>query len=121
MPTPSGHTEAIRASRVIGTNVYNSAGESIGEIEDIMLEKTSNDIMFAVIGFGGFLGMGEKYHAVPWSLLDYDQEQGGYVVPFTADQLRQAPAYDINELTENDGYKARDMSYQYYQVEPYWH
>ena len=64
MPTASGHTDAIRASRVIGTTVYNTAGDSIGEIEDVMLEKTANDIMFAVIGFGGFLGIGEKYHAI---------------------------------------------------------
>ena len=72
MPTASGHTDAIRASRVIGTTVYNTAGDSIGEIEDVILEKTANDIMFAVVGFGGFLGIGEKYHALPWSVLDYD-------------------------------------------------
>ena len=70
MPTPSGHTSAIRASKVKGTSVYNTAGESIGTVEDIVLNKTSNDIMFAVLGFGGFLGIGEKYHPVPWSLLD---------------------------------------------------
>ena len=89
MPTPSGHTDAIRASRVIGTTVYNTAGDNIGEIEDVILEKTANDIMFAVVGFGGFLGIGEKFHAVPWSVLDYDKERGGYVVPFTKEQLKQ--------------------------------
>ena len=121
MPTTSGHTDAIRASRVIGTTVYNTAGDNIGEIEDVMLEKTANDIMFAVIGFGGFLGIGEKFHAVPWSVLDYDPERGGYVVPFTKEQLKAAPAYDIDELTRDDGYGARDTSFKYYNVEPYWH
>jgi sporulation protein YlmC with PRC-barrel domain len=120
MPTTSGHTDAIRASRVIGTTVYNTAGDNIGEIKDIILEKTANDIMFAVIGFGGFLGIGEKYHAVPWSLLDYDPERGGYVVPFTKEQLKAAPAYDIDELTRDDGYGARDASFRYYKVDPYW-
>ena len=120
MPTTSGHTEAIRASRVIGTTVYNTAGDNIGEIKDVILEKTANDIMFAVVGFGGFLGIGEKYHAVPWSLLDYHPERGGYVVPFTKDQLKGAPAYDIDELTRDDGYGARDMSFKYYNVQPYW-
>ncbi|MER8753899.1 PRC-barrel domain-containing protein, partial [Mesorhizobium sp. M1050] len=62
MPTPSGHTDAIRASRVIGTTVYNTAGKEIGTIDDVMLEKTANGIMFAVISFGGFLGIGERYH-----------------------------------------------------------
>jgi len=120
MPTLTGHTDAIRASRVMGTPVYNTAGDNIGTIEDVMLEKTSNGIMFAVIGFGGFLGIGEKYHAIPWSVLDYDPQQGGYVVPFTKEQLMAAPAYSINELTESDGERARDASFAYWKVEPYW-
>ena len=103
MTTHTGHTEAIQASRVIGTDVYNTQGESIGSIEDVMLDKTSNGIMFAVIGFGGFLGIGEKYHAVPWSVLDYDSDKGGYVVPFSKEQLEAAPAYSIEDLTSGDG------------------
>jgi sporulation protein YlmC with PRC-barrel domain len=120
MTTLSGHTDAITASRVMGTNVYNTEGKNIGTIEDIMLEKMSNGIMFAVIGFGGFLGIGEKYHAVPWSMLDYDKDMGGYVVPLTREQLEAAPAYDINELTRDDGHMARDASFAYYNVKPYW-
>lgn len=120
MATAAGHTEAIPASRVIGTEVYNTEGRHIGSIEDVMLEKLTNNIMFAVIGFGGFLGIGEKYHAVPWSSLDYDTSRGGYVVPFTKEQLEAAPVYDINDLTSNDGTRARDASYDYYKVPPYW-
>ncbi|PSH69357.1 photosystem reaction center subunit H [Phyllobacterium brassicacearum] len=117
MPTKSGHTTAIRASRVIGTNVYNGTGDKVGEIEDVMLDKTADNIMFAVVGFGGFLGVGEKYHAIPWKLLDYDENAGGYVVPFTKEQLEQAPAHGITELTENDGRRVRDMSFSYYKVD----
>lgn len=120
MTTLHGHTEAIRATRVIGTEVYNTAGEHIGEIKDVMLEKTSNGIMFAVVGFGGFLGIGEKYHAIPWSSLDYDPDQGGYVAPFTKEELMAAPSYTIDELTKDDGRVARDASYSYYKVDPYW-
>lgn len=120
MTTHTGHTEAIQASRVIGTDVYNTQGESIGSIEDVMLDKTSNGIMFAVIGFGGFLGIGEKYHAVPWSVLDYDSGRGGYVVPFSKEQLEAAPAYSIEDLTSGDGSAARDASFEYYKVDPYW-
>ncbi|PSJ60071.1 PRC-barrel domain-containing protein [Kumtagia ephedrae] len=121
MTTATGHTDAIAASRVIGTAVYNTSGEKIGTIQDVMLEKTTNGIMFAVIGFGGFLGMGEKYHAVPWSVLDYDEGQGGYVVPFTREQIEAAPADSIDALTRGDGEKSRNAAYQYYGVEPYWH
>src|SRR5690606_16454646 len=119
MTTASGHTEAIQASRVIGTEVYNTEGQHIGSIEDVMLEKTSNNIMFAVIGFGGFLGIGEKYHAIPWSTLDYAPERGGYVVPFSKEQLEAAPVHEINELIGGDGRKVREASYDYYKVPPY--
>ncbi|MCX8569409.1 PRC-barrel domain-containing protein [Aminobacter sp. MET-1] len=121
MTTVTGHTQAIPASRVIGTSVYNSAGETIGTIEDVILDKTSNGIMFAVVGFGGFLGMGEKYHAVPWPALGYDKTRGGYVVPFSVDQLKAAPAYSVSELTQDDGRAARDAAFLHYRVKPYWH
>ena len=120
MVTATGHTQAIPASRVIGTDVYNTEGEHIGSIEDVMLDKTSDNIMFAVIGFGGFLGIGEKYHTIPWSSLDYDPARGGYVVPFTRSQLEGAPVYDINDLTRGDGYEARETSFDYYKVPRYW-
>jgi sporulation protein YlmC with PRC-barrel domain len=120
MTTYTGHTDAIQASRVIGTEVYNAAGDHIGTIEDVMLDKTSNGIMFAVIGFGGFLGIGEKYHAIPWSVLDYEKSRGGYVVPFTKEQLKGAPAHSINELTGADGEAARNASFAYWNVDPYW-
>lgn len=120
MPTASGHTSAIRASRVIGTPVYNATGDEIGKIEDVMLDKQTNNIMFGVVGFGGFLGMGEKYHPIPWASLDFAKDKGGYVVPFSKDELKQAPAHSMNELTENDGYGVRDAAYTYYKVDRYW-
>lgn len=121
MPTPSGHTTAIRAERVIGTDVKDNAGNTIGKIEDIILEKTDNKIMFAVVGFGGILGVGEKYHPIPWSALDYVPEENAFVVPFTKEQLEKAPADTIKELTKDDGQWARNSAYDYYKVEPYWH
>ena len=103
MPTASGHTAVIRAKKVIGTAVKNTAGEKIGQVEDIVLDKLSNNIVYAVIGFGGFLGVNEKYHPVPWSTLDYDETQNSYVVPFTKEQLQAAPADSLDVLTKADG------------------
>jgi len=99
MSTPSGHTRAISASRVKGTTIYNTAGENIGHVEDVILDKMSDKIMFA----GGFLGIGEKYHAVPWTMLDYSKERGGYIVPLSKDALKAAPVYDFDELLKDDG------------------
>ena len=65
MTTSSGHTSAILASKVKGTAVYNDAGDRIGTVEDVVLDKQSNQIMFAALGFGGVLGLGEKYYPVP--------------------------------------------------------
>ncbi|MEI9929981.1 MAG: PRC-barrel domain-containing protein [Rhizomicrobium sp.] len=122
MTTPSGHTSAILASRVHGTNVYNSAGDKIGQVEDIVLDKQSNRIMFAALGVGGFLGMGEKFHPIPWSMLDYDKDKGGYVVPVSNDVLKNAPTSDLSDLTKNDGKfgDLRETSYAYYKVNRDW-
>jgi sporulation protein YlmC with PRC-barrel domain len=121
MPTVSGHTTAIRAGKAIGTNVYDGTGKKLGEIKDIVLDKTSNSILFAAVGFGGMLGMGEKYHPIPWSELDYDVKLGGYVVSFTEDQLKNAPSDSLEALTKDDGLSFRDRAYTHYGTRPYWH
>jgi sporulation protein YlmC with PRC-barrel domain len=120
MTTASGHTSAIRAKKVLGTDVKDTAGNTIGKVEDIMLDKQSSNIMYAVVGFGGFLGMGEKYHPVPWSQLDYDKDDGAYVVSFTKEQLKAAPADSLDALTRDDGLAYRDRAYDYYKVKRYW-
>lgn len=120
MTTASGHTRAIRARKVIGTNVKDTSGKKIGEIEDVMLDKQSNSIMYAVVGFGGFLGLKEKYHPLPWSALEYDEDERAYVVTYTKDQLQAAPAGSIDELTSDDGLGYRDRAYDYYKEPRYW-
>jgi sporulation protein YlmC with PRC-barrel domain len=120
MTTASGHTRAIRAKKVIGTNVNDTTGHKIGEIQDVMLDKASSNIMFAVVGFGGFLGMAEKYHPIPWSALHYSDAENAYVVNYTKAQLQAAPAASIEELTRNDGLPFRDQSFEYYKAERYW-
>jgi hypothetical protein len=76
--------------------------------------------MYAVVGFGGFLGMGEKYHPIPWGQLNYNENQGAYVVPYTKEQLRAAPADSLDALTRDDGNALRDKTYDYYKAKPYW-
>ncbi len=120
MPSPSGHTQAIRSKKVIGTTVKDTSGKKIGEVEDVVLDKMSNNVMFAVLSFGGFLGMGEKYHPVPWSSLDYDEGEHAYVVNFTKEQLQQAPADSIDALVRDDGLAYRDRAYKYYNAPQYW-
>ena len=89
-------------------------------VEDVILDKMSDRIMFAVLGFGGFLGIGEKFHAVPWSLLDYDKERGGYVVPLTKEQLEAAPMYDSEGEPDWDDKAYGKRVHDYYGTMPYW-
>jgi sporulation protein YlmC with PRC-barrel domain len=120
MPTEHGHTTAIRAKKVLDTAVNDQIGDKIGHIEDIVLDKTSNNIMFAVVSFGGFLGIGEKFHAIPWSGLTYNTDSDAYVVSYTKEQLEAAPAAEIDELTRDDGADYRVKSYEYYGVSRDW-
>ncbi len=116
MTTSTGHTSAIRASKVIGTTVKDSTGERLGEVKDVVLDKQSNSILFGIMSFGGVLGMGEKYHPVPWAALDYDETEGAYVINLSKDQLKAAPADSIEELTRNHGQAYRDRSFDFYKV-----
>ena len=88
----------IGARKVEGTAVYNGRGDRLGDIYDVMIEKRNGQVAYAVMSFGGFLGIGEKYHPLPWKVLTYDEGLGGYVVDLTEDQLRGAPAYTEDEL-----------------------
>ena len=122
MTTSSGHTSAILASKVKGTDVYDRTGDKIGHVEDIVLDKQSDRIMFAALGQGGVLGVGEKFFPVPWSMLDYSKDKGGYVVPVAQDVISKAPTYRLEDLTKNDGDvgKIRESSYNYFNIKRDW-
>ena len=92
----------IAASKVSGTNVYNSEGESLGSIYDVMIDKRSGDVSYAVMSFGGFLGIGEEYSPLPWSSLHYDTGKGGYVVDIDKETLQGGPRYTEGEYDRWD-------------------
>ena len=90
----------IAASKVEGTSVYNRQGESLGSVYDVMIDKRSGKVEYAVMSFGGFLGMGQSYHPLPWQVLSYDEGQGGYVVDLDKDRLQNAPSYGVDETPD---------------------
>ena len=87
----------ISSRRVEGTPVYNQAGEKLGTIHSVMIEKVSGRVAYAVMAFGGFLGLGSHVHPVPWELLTYDVDRDGYVVDLTREQLEKAPAMRLDD------------------------
>ncbi|HVJ41851.1 MAG TPA: PRC-barrel domain-containing protein [Dongiaceae bacterium] len=105
----------IAASKVRGTDVYDTVGEHIGDLEDLMIDKTSGKVAYAVVSFGGFLGMGEERRALPWSVLTYDIEKEGYVTGASKDVLRNTP-----ELGDYGDREWGTRLHQHYGVSPYW-
>jgi len=87
----------IGSDKVDGTAVYGADGEKIGSIENVMIDKRSGQVAYAVLSFGGFLGIGTDHYPLPWSMLKYDEGKGGYLVKLTKDQLKTAPKYREDE------------------------
>ena len=94
----------ISADKVIGTAVYNRQGENLGSVYGLMLNKLNGQVAYAIMSFGGFLGMGESYHPLPWRVLSYDTRQNGYVVDLDRNQLKTAPSYTPNNAPDWDTY-----------------
>ena len=90
----------IGSDKVEGTAVYGADSQRIGSIERVMIDKISGKIAYAVLGFGGFLGIGDDHYPLPWQSLKYDTNLGGYVTGITDSQLRGAPKYS-NESSWN--------------------
>jgi PRC-barrel domain len=110
----------IESDRVEGTSVYDPQGKNIGSIKRLMIEKISGRVAYAVMSFGGFLGMGEEEHAVPWSKLTYDTSLGGYRTDITEDQLRGAPAFTRDRSWDwSDRQREREL-HDYYRTGYYW-
>ncbi len=102
MDTNAIPAEVISSDSVEGTSVYNPGGEKLGSIDDLMIDKLSGQVCYAVLEFGGFLGMGTDRYPIPWRVLKYSKEQGGYVVPLDKERLKGAPRYSEDEVPVYD-------------------
>ena len=101
-------SDVISSDKVEGTNVYNERGDKLGSIDDLMIDKRSGQVRYAVMEFGGFLGMGTDRYPLPWSMLKYDTSKEGYVVPLEKDRLEGAPRYSRDDVpTYNADYERR--------------
>lgn len=106
-------TNLISSDKVDGTAVYATDGEKIGHISYLMIGKRSGRVEYAVMSFGGFLGIGESYHPLPWDVLDYDTGKGGYVVNIDKDRLKDSPRYGDSDQPSWDRQYGENV-YSYY-------
>ncbi len=108
-------TDRLLASdKAEGTAVYDRQGDRLGSVYNVMIDKYSGQVAYAVMSFGGFLGIGERYHPLPWRMLTYDTGLGGYVVDVTRERLESGPAHGRDEApwSSNPDY-GRDVYSQY--------
>lgn len=103
------HT-VISSERVEGTSVYNTAGDKLGSIDDLMIDKVSGQVRYAVLEFGGFLGMGTDRYPLPWNMLKYDTRREGYVVPLDKARLDNAPRYQQDAAPDYTTEYARSVN-----------
>jgi hypothetical protein len=110
----------IASDRIEGTAVRRANGEKIGKIERLMLDKISGKVAYAVLSFGGFLGIGNKHLPVPWPRLAYNQKLDAYEIDITDDELRQAPAYEEDEDFDWGDRSHEATIHGYYRSPHYW-
>jgi hypothetical protein len=106
----------ISSDKVVGTAVYNRRGESLGSVYGLMLNKVSGQVAYAIMSFGGFLGIGESYHPLPWRVLTYDTRLNGYVVDIDRNRLEAAPHYA--KAADPQWLRDRDRIDAYYAIPP---
>jgi sporulation protein YlmC with PRC-barrel domain len=113
--------EVMAAATLNGDDVVNAEGENLGEITDIMLDVEGGRIAYAVLSFGGFLGMGDKLYAVPWQALELDTDNKRFILNIDKDRLKQAPGFDKNHWPSMADPQFATQIYSFYGSEPYWH
>ncbi len=107
----------ISTENVQGTNVFSPDGNQIGEIDHLMIDKRSGQVTYAVMSFGGFLGLGHSHYPLPWAALHYNKDLEGFQTGVTEAQLKNAP-----QLSD-DSWSSREWEsrlHQHYGVNPYW-
>lgn len=113
---PTEETERLIASdKVEGTYVYDRQGNHLGSVSNFMVDKFTGKVAYAVLSMGGFLGMGTRYHPLPWKSLNYDLELGGFVIDQSREQLEAAPSYEEADDAWSNPQFGRSV-YDYYNI-----
>lgn len=110
----------LSASTMKGDEVINVSGEDLGEVEEIMIDFASGRVAYAVLSFGGFMGMGDKLFAIPWEAMHLDQERECFQLNVDRETLENAPGFDKDDWPEFADKKWATRIHDYYGYDPYW-
>ena len=116
------HPRVLSATTIIGDKVVNTAGEELGTIKELMIDLDGGLIAYAVLSFGGFLGLGDKLFAIPWEALTLNTEDHNFILDVDKEVLADAPGFDKEHWPDNAKYEAGWLLdiYEYYGYSPYW-
>ena len=110
----------VKASSILGTNVANPAGENLGSIKEIVIDPFIGRVAYVVVSFGGFLSLGEKLFAIPYSSFEYSVTKNEYILNISKELLMGAPGFDADRWPSMSDEKWNRDMYTYYGRSPYW-
>ena len=110
----------VKASSIIGTKVVNPNGDNLGDIKEVVIDPRTGRVAYSVVSFGGFLGMGEKLFAIPFSSFKYNATSNDYVLDVSKERLKEAPGFDADHWPSMADEKWNRDVYKYYDRSPYW-
>jgi sporulation protein YlmC with PRC-barrel domain len=114
------YRRVLSASTLAGDTVKNSVGQDLGKIDEIMIDIPTGRVAYAVLSFGGFLRMGNKLFAVPWDVLQIDEDQKCFILDVTKSLLENAPGFDKDDWPDMAEESWGRHIYSYYGRTPYW-
>ena len=117
--TTMTHT-VLSANTIIGDEIHNTSGEKLGEIKELMIDLDQNRVAYAVLSFGGFLGMGDKLFAIPFESLKLDAAKEHFLLDIPKERLEQAPGFDKDNWPSTADRTWGEEIHRFYGVEPYW-
>jgi len=106
----------LKASNLIGKRVQSTEGKKLGDVKDLVINPGDGDIQYVVLDFGGFLGVGDKYFAVPWEALQLTEDQKAIVLDVSKKDLKQAPGFDKNNWPDLGSRDTAIVIYEFYEV-----
>jgi sporulation protein YlmC with PRC-barrel domain len=118
--TTENRTNVLSASTLMGDKVVNPQGEHLGEIKELMIDPQTGHVGYAVLSFGGFLGMGDKLFAIPFRALVLQADRKEFVLDVPKDKLKTAPGFDKNEWPKSANRQWGTEIHTFYGVSPYW-
>jgi hypothetical protein len=120
LPPPAEKHSLIPSDRVEGTPVRRPDGERLGTIQRVMIDKISGQVAYAVLSFGGILGLGQKHLPIPWTRLHYNRLAEAYELDLSDDELSRAPAYEADKGFDWGDRSQEIVIHNYYRKQPYW-